>query len=109
MDWVLLFQQMAEIKRFVKKMCALHNLRAIYVPDVKNGAGLQNDFFSFTTKQGHVVMNFTTRVFFSIPPALREKQFTPAIKRGLNNLIGERSIRASQQTIIQRKFGRQIA
>lgn len=101
---------MAEIKRFVKKMCERHNLHAIYVPDVgDNPAGLQNDFFSFTTKQGHVVMNFTTRVFYSIPPALREKQFAPAIKRGLNNLLGERHIRQSQQTIIQRKFGRQIA
>lgn len=99
---------MADIKRFVKKMCERYNLRAIYVPDVKNGSGLQNDFFSLTTKQGHVVMNFTTRVFYQVPPALREKQFMPAIKRGLNNLVGELSVRRNQQTIIRRKFGRQL-
>jgi hypothetical protein len=99
---------MADILRFVRNMCERYNLRAIYVPHVNSATGMQNDFFSFTTKQGHVVMNFTTRVFYDIPPTLREKQFVLAMKRGLNSLLGERSIRKNQQTIIRHKFGRQI-
>lgn len=101
---------MAEIIKFAKRMCEKYDLRCIYVPDVgDNPAGLKNDFFSFTTKQGHVVMNFTTRVFYDIHPQIRDRQFLAGIKRGLNGLLGERHIRNTQQTIIQRKFGRQIA
>lgn len=95
---------MKDIVEFVKKICAKHNLRAIFVPDI-NGL---NDFFSITTPQGHVVMNFTTRVFYDIPPRLREHNFYPAIKRGLNHLVGEQSVKKNQQTIIRRKYGKQI-
>jgi len=85
-------------------VCAKYNLRAIFVPDVRG----RNDFFSITTQQGHVVMNFTTRVFYDIPPTLRERNFLPAIKRGLNSLVGEKTMKRDQRTIIRRKFGKQI-
>lgn len=98
---------MKEITEWVKKVCFKHNLRCIYVPDTTNGA-LSNDFFSITTPQGHVVMNFTTRVFYDIPPRVREKQFYPSIKRGLNNLIGEKTMKQNQRTIIRRKYGKVI-
>lgn len=95
---------MKDIVEFVKMVCAKYNLRAIFVPDVKG----MNDFFSITTPQGHVVMNFTTRVFYQINPRVRERQFLPSIKRGLNNLVGEKQMKSSQRTIIRRKYGKQI-
>lgn len=95
---------MQDIVKFVKKVCAKYNLRAIFVPDVRG----VNDFFSITTPQGHVVMNFTTRVFYQINPRVREKQFIPSIKRGLNQLVGEKQMKRDQRTIIRRKYGKQI-
>lgn len=95
---------MKDIVEFVKMVCAKYNLRAIFVPDVKG----MNDFFSITTPQGHVVMNFTTKVFYQINPHVRERQFLPSIKRGLNNLVGEKQIKKDQRSIIKRKFGKII-
>lgn len=97
---------MREITEWVKKVCNKWNLRAIYVPDVSGGS-LRNDFFSITTKQGHVVMNFTTRVFYDLPPRVRERHLYPSIKRGLNHLVGEKTMKQSQRTIIKR-FGKVI-
>lgn len=99
---------MQQIISWVKKTCDKWNLRAIYVPHVGKEGGLQNDFFSLTTPQGHVVLNFTTRVFFDIPPRLRDRNMYPTIKRGLMNLVGEKQMKRDQRTIIPRRYGKRI-
>lgn len=99
---------MHDIITWIKKVCDKYSLKCIYVPDVNNGP-LRNDFFSITTKQGHVVMNFTTRVFYDLPPRVRERQLLPSIKRGLNQIVGEKTIKRDQRSIIRRRYGKQIA
>lgn len=88
---------------FIKKVCAKYNLRANYITDAGH-----NDVWSIVTKQGYVIMNFTTEIFYDIPPRARERQFLPAIKRGLTQLLGEKHIQKSGQLRTYRRVGKVI-
>lgn len=94
----------ADIVAFVKEICEEYGLRAIHIPDARD----QNDVWSITTKGGIAVSNFTTKIFYDIPPRARRKNFLPAIKRGLAHVVGERSLRETGQLEGARRMGRII-
>lgn len=92
------------IVSFLKKICKKWNLRAVYVTDVR---GL-NDVWSITTKQGMALMNFTTEIFYHMPSRQREKMIEPTLKRGLNQLMGERHIQNKNLLYQHRRMGKVI-
>lgn len=94
-----------DIVKFLETVCAKFNLTAIFIPSDKLGL---NDIWNISTKNGHSVMTFTTKIFYDIPPRAREQMFLPTIKRGLNNLVAQIDIKRTQQSIIPRKFGKKI-
>lgn len=89
---------------FLKKTCQRFGLRAIYVTDVRG----QNDVWSIITKQGIPLMNFTTEIFYHMPSRQREKMVEPTLKRGLNQLMGERSVRDKNQLYQLKRMGKII-
>lgn len=92
-----------EVLRFVKNICDKYNLRANYITDAGH-----NDVWSICTKQGYIIMNFTTEIFYDIPPRAREAQFLPAIKRGLNAVLGEKHIQDNGQLRMYRRVGKVV-
>lgn len=94
----------SEIVKFIKEVCEEYNLHAVYIPDVESS----NDLYSLVTKQGYVIMSFTTDIFYHISPRERKRNFLPAIKRGLNLLVGERSIKKNRQLDQQKRLGKII-
>jgi len=91
-----------EIVSFCKDVCSRYNLRANYIPDAYG----HNDVWSIVTKQGYMIMNFTTEIFYDIPPRARMRQFLPAIKRGLNAVLGEKHIQNNGQMRMYRRVGK---
>ncbi len=89
---------------FLKNVCKRWGLRAVYITDV----GGLNDVWSITTKQGIALMNFTTEIFYHMPKREREKMIEPTLKRGLNQLIGERHVRDRNLLYQHRRMGKQI-
>lgn len=94
-----------DIVAFLHKVCSKYNLTSIFIPSDKMGL---NDIWNISTKNGHSITTFTTRVFYDIPPRAREQMFLPLIKRGLMNIVTQPDIKKNQQTIIPRKFGKKI-
>ena len=93
-----------DILLFLKKICARYKLRAIYISDVDS----KNDVWSITTPQGMALMNFTTEIFYHMPKRERERMIEPTLKRGLNQLMGERHIQKSGQLYQHRRLGKVV-
>lgn len=94
----------SDIILFLKKVCNRFNLRAIYISDVYG----KNDIWSITTPQGHAIMNFTTEIFYHMPPRQRERMIEPTLRRGLNQLLGERHVQKTDQLYQHRRMGKVI-
>jgi len=92
---------------FLKKVCKKYNLKALFIPDVQKN-GMCNDIWTITTPQGMALMTFTTEIFYHMPKRMRERMIEPTLKRGLNQLMGERSIQKSGQLYQHRRMGKTI-
>lgn len=91
-----------EIVAFLKRVCKRFNLRAVYISDVRD----MNDLYSITTPQGMALMTFTTAIFYHIPPRERERMIEPTLKRGLNQLMGERDVQRTSRLYQHRRMGK---
>lgn len=85
----------SEIVDWIKGVCKLYGMEAIYIPAV--------DVYSLRI-HGKGVQNFNTKIFYQLPKKHREKMLLPLIKKGVAHNLGEKKLNLYQQ----RNIGKRI-